>query len=94
MSSGKLVAIVILACALLVGAAVYYLQVYAFYDEARLAADGGAVEMKLTLADGSGIDLPTSDFRAIDAQSSPIRFRACFQTALPRDVGLVPYEGA
>jgi len=92
--TGKLAAIVILGSALIAGAALYYLQVHAFYDEARLVSEGGEVEMRITLSDGSEIALPTGDFRAIDARSSPIRFRACFRAQLPQDVGLVPYAGA
>ena len=91
---GKVLAIAILATALVAGAALYYLQVYHFYEEVTLASEGGEVEMKITLADGSVIDLPAPDFEGIDADSSPIRFRACFDAALPQDVGLVPYEAA
>lgn len=92
--SGKAIAAVIALTALLAGAAIYYLQVYAFYQAARLASEGGEVEMKITLAGGQVIDLPVSDFEAIDADSSPIRFRACFTAHLPQDAGLVPYPAA
>jgi len=91
---GKILGIAILATALIAGAALYYLQVYHFYEEVTLASEGGEVEMKITLADGSVIDLPTPGFEGIDADSSPIRFRACFDAALPQDLGLVPYEAA
>jgi hypothetical protein len=91
---GKVLAGVILFVALVAGAAMYYLQVYHFYSEVALASEGGTVEMKITLANGSEIDLPTHGFRGIDADSSPIRFRACFETGLPQDVGLVPYPEA
>ncbi|MBC7132515.1 MAG: histidine kinase [Roseovarius sp.] len=91
---GKVLSIVILIAAVIAGGALYYLQVYHFYDEARLASEGGEVEMRITLAGGQVIDLPVSDFRAIDAESSPIRFRACFTAHLPQDVGLVPYPAA
>jgi hypothetical protein len=91
---GKVLSIAILVAAVIAGGAIYYLQVYHFYDEVRLASDGGEVEMRLTLASGDVIDLPVTDFRAIDADSSPIRFRACFTARLPQDVGLVPYPKA
>ncbi|PKQ12870.1 MAG: histidine kinase [Alphaproteobacteria bacterium HGW-Alphaproteobacteria-1] len=91
---GKVLSIAILVAAAIAGGALYYLQVYHFYDEVLLTRDGGVVEMKITLASGTVIDLPVSDFRAIDADSSPIRFRACFTAHLPQDVGLVPYPGA
>ncbi|MBE0454658.1 DUF6446 family protein [Roseovarius autotrophicus] len=91
---GKILSIAILVAAVIAGGGMYYLQVYHFYDAVRLASDGGEVEMKITLAGGDVIDLPVRDFRAIDADSSPIRFRACFTAQLPQDVGLVPYPGA
>ena len=60
---GQVFGIVILATALMAGAALYYLQVYHFYEEVTLASEGGEVEMKITLADGSVIDLPAPGFR-------------------------------
>jgi hypothetical protein len=91
---GRALAAVILVSALIAGGAMYYLQVYYFYDEARLASEGGEVEMKITLQGGDVIDLPVTAFRGIDADSSPIRFRACFTAQLPQDAGLVPYPRA
>ncbi len=91
---GRIMTAAILMTALMAGAAMYYLQVYHFYEKVTLAAEGGEVEMKITLAGGDVIDLPVRDFHGIDADSSPIRFRACFEASLPQDVGLVPYEGA
>ena len=91
---GKILAIAILVTALLAGGALYYLQVYHFYREVQLASNGGEVEMKITRADGGVIDLPAPGFRGIDADSSPIRFRACFDAVLPQDVALAPYEDA
>ena len=38
---GKVLAIAILATALIAGAALYYLQVYHFYEEVTLASEGG-----------------------------------------------------
>ena len=91
---GKILGIAILASAALAGGALYYLQVHHFYREVQLASDGGDVEMKITLSGGHVIDLPARDFEGIDADSSPIRFRACFTTQLPQDVGFVPYAAA
>jgi hypothetical protein len=75
--NGRIVGGVIVGSALIAGAAIYWLQVYAFYrpvaavPELGLTTLGGAVEM-----------VPVEDFRAIDADSSPLRFRACFRTTL------------
>jgi len=91
---GKILAAAIVLTALIAGAAMYYLQVYYYYEKVRLVSEGGEVEMKITLGDGGMIDLPARGFRGIDAESSPIRFRACFETGLPQDVGLTPYADA
>lgn len=82
--SGKLLAGFLVITALIAGAAMYWLQVYAYYDEVALAEDGGAVEMRLTRAGGDEMPLATEEFQAIDSASSPIRFRACF-IAAPSD---------
>ena len=78
---GRIVVVVIAVTALIVGASIYYLQVYAFYD--RVAP--GSVPMTLV---PQGADQPqrveVADFQAIDASSSPLRFRACF--TLPESV--------
>jgi hypothetical protein len=72
--------IVILVTALIGGAALYYLQVYAYYEELS-AADVG--EVQLVRADtGLPETIMTANLRAIDSISSPVRFRACFDTDL------------
>ena len=66
-----------MAIALIAGAAMYYLQVYAFYDEAS------ADTLSLTLLVTDQPDPIIADnIRAIDADSSPLRFRACFDTPM------------
>ena len=92
--SGKVIGIVLLAFGLAAGVGMYWLQVYAFYDEARLAEDGGEVEMRITTTDGEVLDLAVRGFRGIDAESSPIRFRACFSADLPAEATPAPYAGA
>lgn len=85
--SGRLIGIVILATALLAGGAMYWLQVYAFYRE--VPPDELALEV--TLADGSRVPIEARQMRAITADSSPIRFRACFETdGLPADAAPAP----
>ncbi|MGI1662760.1 DUF6446 family protein [Palleronia sp. KMU-117] len=92
--NGKVIGIVLVGLGLLAGVAMYWLQVYAFYEEARLVADGGEVEMKITATSGEVADLPVADFTAIDADSSPIRFRACFTTEVPAGLSPAPYATA
>ncbi len=75
--NGKLVAGAIVIAAAVAGLAMYYLQVYAYY--APVAADA----IRLTPV-GGGAPQPVAvdDFRGIDSESSPIRFRACFTMPL------------
>lgn len=73
--SGRLVSIAILLCAVVAGAALYYLQVFAFYDDVPDQGDAVA----LATADGGQVVLNYAGFEAIDAASSPIRYRACFR---------------
>ena len=79
---GRIVGLGILGTAALAGALMWWLQVYAYYDSVT------AVEMPL---EGQA-PLPARDFAGIDSQSSPIRYRASFQTA-PTAAG-EPYPGA
>lgn len=94
--NGKLVGVFILVPALIVGAAVYYLQVYGFYEPVEQRA--GEPEVMLTAREsGAPEEIAVEDFQAIDASSSPIRYRACFTTtASPAELSarFLPYEGA
>lgn len=75
--NGKLIGLFIMGSALIGGIAMYFLQVYAFYEE----LPAGAYEVQLTsVATGQLEPILASDIRAIDADSSPLRFRACFTT--------------
>ncbi len=75
---GTTVAGFIFAIALLAGAAMYYLQVYAYYEEVPAT---GTDDVQLTaLASGVAEPILYENFQAIDADSSPIRYRACFTT--------------
>lgn len=79
--SGKVLGISMVVFALIFGAVVYYMQEYAYYEP--VAADSPAAEIRLTaVATGVAEPVPADDVRAIDANSSPVRFRACFKTPL------------
>ncbi len=83
---GRIAVLGIVVVALLGGAAIYYLQEYGFYREVT-------ADLVVTRADGSVQPLAVTDLTAIDADSSPIRFRACFTpVAFPADAR--PYPGA
>ncbi|SFT48613.1 DUF6446 family protein [Sedimentitalea nanhaiensis] len=75
---GKVLAVALLVCGLIAGGAMYYLQVYGYYHE--VAASGPEDVAIVSLATDAPEPIPHSGFRAIDADSSPIRYRACFDT--------------
>ncbi|MCV6595999.1 MAG: DUF6446 family protein [Mangrovicoccus sp.] len=86
--NGKIVSLAILGAAALAGAGLYYLQVFHFYQ--RL--DPGEVAINMV---GQDAPLPVARLEAIDATSSPIRFRACFTLDATFDFeGLQPYGAA
>ena len=90
--SGKLIGIILVGLGLIAGAAMYWLQVYAFYEDVALESEGGSVVMRVTGEDGLR-EITATGFRGIDAESSPIRFRACFTTVDDLSGG-VPYADA
>lgn len=75
--NGKILGTFIVGAALVAGAALYYLQVYAYYKPVDLAA----VDLRLTsAATGAPDTFRYDNLQAIDADSSPLRFRACMTT--------------
>lgn len=78
--NGKIVGGFIVLVAAVAGIAMYWLQEYAFYDKASFQPGN---EIKLTLIE-SGLPEPilAEGVEGIDADSSPLRFRACFHTPL------------
>lgn len=79
---GKILAAFIIVTALVAGVSMYYLQVYAFYDD----VSAQQADIRVTpLGGGAPTPIGATDIWAIDADSSPIRFRACFQSTLALD---------
>ncbi len=78
--NGKLVAGFIVVTALIAGAAIYYLQVYAFYRPYEPASATAAI--RITDFSGTAEPMLTDGFEGIDADSSPLRFRGCFKTPM------------
>lgn len=73
--NGRTAAIAIVASAVIGGAAMYWLQVYAFYD--RLPETS-----VLRVTTETGVQpLSLAEFEGIDASSSPLRYRACARLA-------------
>lgn len=72
--TGRIVIVALLLATFVAGGAMYYLQVYGYYD--RLPAqDSFAIT-----PEGATQPEPVAvrDFQGIDSGSSPIRYRACF----------------
>ncbi|TKA95624.1 histidine kinase [Cereibacter changlensis] len=78
--NGRVVAGGIVVSALLAGAAIYWLQIYAFYEPVAFTP---GEEIRLTPIIGEEPEvIVANDVTGIDADSSPLRFRACFTTPL------------
>lgn len=77
---GKFLSILIVGSAVFAGVALYYLQVYHYYEE---VVPTGVDDVQLTsLSTDEAEPISYAAFEAIDADSSPIRYRACFTTDL------------
>ena len=75
--SGKVVSLGIVGITAAFAVGVYYAQVYGFYTNANVQ------EIELTsFVSGEPERILADNIQAIDAESSPIRFRACFDTPL------------
>jgi len=80
--TGKILGGGIVVAALIAGAALYYLQVHHFYEP--VSGDGAESVRMTSLSSGMPEPVPHDEFRAIDAASSPIRYRACFTMPMDR----------
>jgi len=76
--NGKLVAGAIVLTGLVAGIAMYWLQVYAFYEEASFTP-GAEIMLTPIIGDQPEV-IVANNVTGIDADSSPLRFRACFTT--------------
>lgn len=91
MNWGRIATIGLALTALASGAGVWYAQQYGYYEPIDPASPDAAVPIQ-TVEGPSRLNM--TDFQAIDADSSPIRWRACFriQGDLPADA--VPFPAA
>lgn len=72
------------------GIAMYWLQEYAFYSPALFEAGN---EIRLTLIEGGQPEpILATNVTGIDANSSPLRFRACFTTPLTQAMLTETYQ--
>ena len=77
--NGRTVGLILLASGALAGAGLYYTQVYAFYD----AIEADVEDVQLTaLVSNLGEPVPHENFKGIDADSSPLRYRACYDIGM------------
>ncbi len=78
--NGKAFVLCLLLAALAAGGVLYYLQIYGFYYE--VADHNHRDVVLLSQSDSRPIEIETYAFQAVDAMSSPIRYRACFMTSV------------
>ncbi|EYD77669.1 Pyruvate carboxylase [Rubellimicrobium mesophilum DSM 19309] len=90
MRAGRIIIVALLLTALAMGVGMWWLQVYAYYDELT-PEQAGPVTLVLKGNEG-GETIAASDLRAIDSESSPIRFRECFTTSEPLDALAQKFE--
>ena len=88
--NGKLVASAIVLTAAVAGIGGYWLQEYAFYAPVDFTPGQEVLLTPLTSAIPQPIAV--SDIQAVDATSSPLRFRACFTTKLDQSTLLKNYK--
>ena len=88
--NGKIVAGGIVITALAAGAAMYWLQEYAFYPPVSFQPGAG---IALTLLEtGQPEPILAEAIEGIDGSSSPLRFRACFHTPLSQAMLTETYQ--
>ena len=75
----RIIIVAMLLIAAVGGGVLYYQQVYAYYD--TVAASPDAVQLT-SVSTGEAEPIVVAEFQGIDAISSPLRYRACFETPL------------
>jgi hypothetical protein len=78
--NGKIIGGFLVLSGLLAGIAMYWLQVYAFYEPVSFAP-GNEIRLTPIISQVPEV-IVANDVSGIDATSSPLRFRACFTTPL------------
>lgn len=75
----RIIIVAMLVMAAVLGGVLYYQQVYAYYEDVVAGPD--AVQLT-SVSTGAPEPLLIQNFKGIDAISSPLRYRACFETAI------------
>ncbi|MDT0682615.1 DUF6446 family protein [Roseicyclus sp. F158] len=73
--NGKVLGMIIIAAAALVGAGVWWTAEYAYFEPVEDA------RIELTRVDGTVEPILAENVEAIDRETSPISYRACFETS-------------
>lgn len=81
--NGRVVAGFLVAAALAAGVGVYYTQEYAYYRTIAPGTEGARI--RLTDRTGALREVPVAEFQGVDADSSPLRYRACLRIDLPEE---------
>ncbi|MGA0541596.1 DUF6446 family protein [Neotabrizicola sp. VNH66] len=90
MNVGKIAAGTLVIGGAVAGVLVYWLQVYAFYQPVAFTT---GQEIRLTsLVSGQPEAIVIEGAEGIDADSSPLRFRACFTTPLSQSLLTETYQ--
>jgi Family of unknown function (DUF6446) len=88
--NGKLLGGFIVVTAAVAGIVMYWLQVYAFYEPVSFTP--GAEIMLTPIASGTPEPILAENITGIDADSSPLRFRACFTTPMTQAMLTETYQ--
>ena len=95
MNWGKVAAVALLGSTVAAGAGMWYAQEYLYYDPIDPNGPGAAIALA---TEGGARDLPLTGFEGIDADSSPLRWRACATVDQAAVEGLMagalPFDGA
>lgn len=75
--NGKIVGVAIVAIAIAFGVAVYWSQIYAYYTPVPASSEAAQIRL-VSVVTGEPEPIEVTGFDGIDADSSPLRFRACF----------------
>lgn len=89
--NGKLVGLALILSAAAAGGGIWYAQEYGYYSEIEPGAPASVIRIE---QDEQLTELQISGFRGIDADSSPLRWRACFRLEGELPAGAETFEGA
>ncbi|SNT72687.1 DUF6446 family protein [Paracoccus seriniphilus] len=87
--NGKIVGLALIGSMAAAGVGMWYAQEYGFYD--RIDPDSPAAQVLVQTTSGP-VPLNASSFEGIDANSSPLRWRACLRLDGPLPGDVIPFD--